>query len=579
MQEEMVNYKKMIRIAALNTNGVRGNLLYVNKLTEDNEIIFCSEHWLNKNESYLINNLNKKFNTIFFSPMEVVNKVGRPWGGLFWIIKKEIKILNYEVLEDGISYIEIVINNKNLVIIGSYLTSQSSKIDQKVKYDSQLLIIREKINLCRQENKKFILIGDLNGDILRNKYSNDLKLNHFIRNNKIKSLKNNTNNINFSYYKENCKSLIDHVIVDNDEQNITMEILKHDENTSDHLVIIAKINIDEKSIVIEKKKEPSSLTKNINWQNCKNVCRYEELVNQKLRDLRINNIIKENENYESKIDEYYMKLIDVFLTAHEELIKERYNNTKTGNNWWTKEMSILKKNLQIARNEFKINQNTENKELVKIAKKKFRKEQRRCVFVFEEKKNKNIENLFNKHSKEEFWKAVNNYKNNDSKKDIKEENVTILKNNIKDLFTQDEIDVNNDPDKGIIIDTVRNHEMQKKRELQNQEKEYVNNTEIKNIIKEMKNSSTRGYDGMCNNMIKSINSELVQQRIKTLINLILNTSYTPKILNRTIIVPIIKDKSRRQFDKNNFRPISVSNVIAQILEKVILMKCKVLQQT
>jgi hypothetical protein len=36
-------------------------------------------------------------------------------------------------------------------------------------------------------------------------------------------------------------------------------------------------------------------------------------------------------------------------------------------------------------------------------------------------------------------------------------------------------------------------------------------------------------------------------------------------------VPIIKDKNETRFNANNYRPISVSNVIAHILEKVILL--------
>jgi hypothetical protein len=80
-------------------------------------------------------------------------------------------------------------------------------------------------------------------------------------------------------------------------------------------------------------------------------------------------------------------------------------------------------------------------------------------------------------------------------------------------------------------------------------------------------------------MVKTINSDLIQHKITNLINAILNTGYTPELLNRSIIIPIIKDKTKAEFDKNNFRPISISNVFAQILEKVILQKCKELEKT
>lgn len=92
-----------IKIASLNTNGARGNLLYINKLTELNDIVFCCEHWLNNKEKDIFVNLNKNVNTYFFSPMLDTNRVGRPWGGLCWFVNKKLKVIKYELLEEGIS--------------------------------------------------------------------------------------------------------------------------------------------------------------------------------------------------------------------------------------------------------------------------------------------------------------------------------------------------------------------------------------------------------------------------------------------------------------------------------------------
>ena len=38
-------------------------------------------------------------------------------------------------------------------------------------------------------------------------------------------------------------------------------------------------------------------------------------------------------------------------------------------------------------------------------------------------------------------------------------------------------------------------------------------------------------------------------------------------------------KNKKEFDKDNFRPISVSNVLAQILERIVLMKRKAIEKT
>ena len=40
-------------------------------------------------------------------------------------------------------------------------------------------------------------------------------------------------------------------------------------------------------------------------------------------------------------------------------------------------------------------------------------------------------------------------------------------------------------------------------------------------------------------------------------------------MNESVIVPIIKDKNKRVNDKNNYRPICLSNVCSKIIEVVI----------
>ncbi len=80
----------MLKIVSLNTNGARGNILYIENLIKNNDIVFCCEHWLN--EKYSIKIRNKEYNTVFFSPMEQNKNKGRPWGGLCWLIKNKIRI-------------------------------------------------------------------------------------------------------------------------------------------------------------------------------------------------------------------------------------------------------------------------------------------------------------------------------------------------------------------------------------------------------------------------------------------------------------------------------------------------------
>ena len=78
-------------------------------------------------------------------------------------------------------------------------------------------------------------------------------------------------------------------------------------------------------------------------------------------------------------------------------------------------------------------------------------------------------------------------------------------------------------------------------------------------------------------MIKNGKEQLVKY-ITILINIILKYNVFPKDFNTSIILPIIKDSKLKTFDLNNFRPLSISNVIAQIFENVILLKSPELEK-
>ena len=67
-----------------------------------------------------------------------------------------------------------------------------------------------------------------------------------------------------------------------------------------------------------------------------------------------------------------------------------------------------------------------------------------------------------------------------------------------------------------IVEAVNKYERQIRQPVSAQEKQYTNREAIKNIIKELKNNRTKGYDGMNNNMVKTINSDLIQHKLTNL---------------------------------------------------------------
>ena len=118
------------------------------------------------------------------------------------------------------------------------------------------------------ESKRFLIIGDMNGDLQRNRYYTDQKLNAFIQEMNCVSIDNRNRNIDYSFYKMNHNSLIDHVIADRNDRSTKMKIENAIENTSDHLALIIEIKTGQ-SVA----KQASMLTEelrfpvNINWKN------------------------------------------------------------------------------------------------------------------------------------------------------------------------------------------------------------------------------------------------------------------------------------------------------------------------
>jgi len=236
------------KISSLNTNGIIGSIIFVEYLINNSDITFLQEHWLYNNNKYIIENLCKKNEKIlFFSPMGDNPSKGRPWGGLCWIIKKEIKVINHEILDEGISVIDVKINENPLCIIGVYLKYNSSNTESNLKYQHQLRILEECIYKAKEMNTEFIIIGDFNGDIQRLRYLNDINLLNFINKTALESVNNQSLNIEYTYHKGVNKSVIDYLLVS--KVNISkykISVVENKYNTSDHCALLLELSIDNK---------------------------------------------------------------------------------------------------------------------------------------------------------------------------------------------------------------------------------------------------------------------------------------------------------------------------------------------
>jgi hypothetical protein len=77
----------------------------------------------------------------------------------------------------------------------------------------------------------------------------------------------------------------------------------------------------------------------------------------------------------------------------------------------------------------------------------------------------------------------------------------------------------------------------------------------------------------------NINHEFIESVILSFYQFIFNYGVIPANLNNTHIIPIIKDKAKSQNDMTNLRPISISNTLSQIFERIVKLKIPQISNT
>ena len=589
-----------VKLSAINTHGLKGNLVHIENLIKKNDIIFICEHWLLPSEKYFFDLINNNKTIIFKSSMQDSYGKGRPHGGTCWLINLEIQIMNNEIYNDCINLVKTNINGIVVNLIGVHLMfNNDTKTNQSI-YESQLSIVSTLIEEFKYKKEEFLVTGDFNGDILRNNNKFDKLLSLFIQKNNLKSCFDAIKNLNpFSYSNSICNLLIDYILIDKNSsmriQNCHIEY--NVENTSDHNSINANLQIN-KICSKNNLESPNALqidgntfqnrSFRINWNSNIVVREFYNFLEVELQKIKINNIFQLDNNVETrnKMNNIYKDIVECFKKANE-LTSNLFEKMprKTAQNWWTKELERMKKAIKEARNDFKFTNDINDKIRVKKCKKEFRKVQRRNMFMYENNRNKNIESLFRISNKEEFWKAFNSCKESDTHID----NVSCKIDSNKDnkrcfdhfnrLFNRNfEDNLFNEQQKEIIRE-VNLWKERCKNNFSTNDKNYVSSNMIVQCINEMKPSNSAGYDGITNNMLKKSMSDRLICVLKDFINAILCTGVIPENFNRSIIIPIIKDKSKKVFDVNNLRPISVSNCLSQLLERIILYKSKFLNDS
>ncbi len=97
----------------------------------------------------------------------------------------------------------------------------------------------------------------------------------------------------------------------------------------------------------------------------------------------------------------------------------------------------------------------------------------------------------------------------------------------------------------------------------------VSLVEFQNAISLCRNSKVCGNDKISSYMLKNCNETFLNTIVFSLLKFIFKHGVIPSNFNVTHIIPIIKDHNKPTNTINNLRPISISNTLAQIFERIL----------
>lgn len=97
---------------------------------------------------------------------------------------------------------------------------------------------------------------------------------------------------------------------------------------------------------------------------------------------------------------------------------------------------------------------------------------------------------------------------------------------------------------------------------------YFSSESVANVIKNMQRGKSPGYDGLSIEHFKYAGENLPNM-LSILFNLCISHSYLPEPLMRTIVVPVLKNKTGDSSDRSNYRPISLATTVAKVLDSLL----------
>ncbi len=573
-------------IVHANLKGIQTNTEFANKTSMKSNVSLFTE-CLADTQIKFKNSIYVPGKKIFSKNATRSKKLGRCSGGILFVVDNDINATcKFHTRRTG----TLIINK--LVIIGTYLPSFDNKPHTELALKKELSIVEQLYKKYSCNGFDVIILGDLNIDLNR-KYKRAEILQQFLQNNMMTIQEQQfKQELDHSYFfskpnpqtPENqsnriyIKSTIDYTISKITNKNFSYVTRYNDNcNVGDHHPTrieynLIPTNVGKPMFNITKKRKP-------NWTDAEFVLNYRKRVVSGCKNI-MNDLEYAHENHTSRqkvsqsCNNINLKLQELILSSSENAKKELYSTGRTKKRkfygkpkkWWNDQLGIcfnivIRKLKAYNNNEDSLIHNQLKQELL-IAKKNFRIQKRFNLKLLRDSNLRSIDEAF-KLNRNNFWKKMKSL-NRDSQ-DIEAE-LDKIKDEFKKIFTvRNQINEKFEKKMSTIVNKFIDETFS------NIENMKVEPNLIKQYIADLPTGKSTGTSGISNEMLKASNGDELATVIASMYSLMINFGVTPVNFNTSILKPLIKNKSKPTNDTSNLRPVAISDILSNTLERVLLM--------
>lgn len=560
--------KRHCKLVSFNCKSIKRSINYVKELCATADVIALQETWLLSHDLAYLGSIYPGFASTGVCATESTEVVrGRPYGGVA-ILWRSSAFDNVSVIKCSnvrLTAIKAVVDNRDILIFSVYMPV--CNLSNLIEYTECLAEINAIVE-CNCVENVFVL-GDFNahpGELFCTELLKFCYDYHFTCAD-IDMLGINSNTFTYMSDSHGCVRWLDHCLVTSVTKGSIVKVnVINDVSWSDHFPLEITCNFN---VLVPKYVKTNKMPNKVIWgtRTPEQIQHYSQLCHRALRDIdfpsefiECSDKICKNEQHKLLIDSMYKQIVTVLqeaaslsnstivrknkrvVTGWNKHVKEAHQRARLGFQRWVlvgKPMSgevynEMKESRKIFKSKLKFCQNNERQIKMDI-----------IATLHEEKKFST------------FWKHTNalnpqlslpvNVEGFSNNSDI----ANMFMHNFKmdPLTTSTSVRGTRTPCEG---DTHARFSIK----------------EIKTILSNMKRGRSPGHDGLSVEHLRCAGVHL-PRILCMLFNFCISHCYLPEDLLKTVVVPVVKNKTGDSSDKNNYRPISLAKVIGKVLDSLL----------